>query len=243
MSFLSAFGCGKAPAPLINVPPDPIENTISLGGVNFRLQNGEWVVDKGEEVVRKQEMALAQMRKNLEEMVNQNEEYAKEVARLKEANLRLEHALSGKGSHGSNVDAMRQKLVDLEKENIQILLERDEYRFRNKVLLAMCVISEGDYRDLCKEAEVAPRSILQASSSTTDIMNSQTVSATNTQAVSSNTAPNTSIFSAIAGRSSMSMNGGSNVITQGFNSNSNFGSTGGHFSSTGVVGPAKTLAQ
>jgi len=46
---------------------------------------------------------------------------------------------------------------DAEIARLQGLLEELEYR--NRVLVAMCTISEGDYIQLCREAEINPREV------------------------------------------------------------------------------------
>ncbi len=49
------------------------------------------------------------------------------------------------------------RALEVEKFNVQVLHENNQLRFKNKVLMAMCAISEADYKALCKEAGIEPK--------------------------------------------------------------------------------------
>lgn len=55
------------------------------------------------------------------------------------------------------VAQVRKQLVEEEARHAELKKYVQELEFRNRVLLAMCTISEGDYLELCKEADVDPR--------------------------------------------------------------------------------------
>lgn len=58
-----------------------------------------------------------------------------------------------------NAAELRAELADKDAEIVELHGAIDELEYRNRVLLAMCTISEGDYIQLCKEAEINPRDI------------------------------------------------------------------------------------
>lgn len=47
--------------------------------------------------------------------------------------------------------------LEFEKRGIELLYENNQLRFKNRVLMAMAAISEGDYKELCKEAGIEPK--------------------------------------------------------------------------------------
>ncbi len=95
-----------------------------------------------------------------------------EIARWKQEYERVRHELTK--SHGEIV-ARDNRIAELEgnkssrpasqdtsalEDTIVNLKDRiSELKFRNNVLLAMVTISEGDYLNLCNEADIQPRAV------------------------------------------------------------------------------------
>jgi len=52
---------------------------------------------------------------------------------------------------------LQKRVVELERENTKLQHQISALEFRNKVMLAMCTISEADYLALCREAQIQPR--------------------------------------------------------------------------------------
>lgn len=127
------FGLGKLKPPPTNLAgSEDLPLTLNLGGCTLALdpQRGEWNLAQAAVEMYQSQIAL------LEAKVEQLEE-----ERMNKSVYELE-----------------KRTIELERERIRILDENNQLKFKNKVLMAMCTISEGDYKALCKEAGIEPRS-------------------------------------------------------------------------------------
>ena len=126
----SVFPWLNLPAPSTHgVTNDELPTHIQLGAHRLSLQpSGTWNLDN----------------ENIQLYTNKINQLNSQINELQ---------LNG---HSSSINKSAYELekhsLELEKYNIELLNENERLKFQNKLLLAMCAISEGDYKKLCQEA-------------------------------------------------------------------------------------------
>ena len=128
------FGIGKLRPPVTagveHGSGDALPATIRLGDFTLVMDaRGEWQMSSA--LVSMYQSQITALESKVAQL--EDERLSRNVFELEKSNIALER-----------------KQLDLQEENNQL-------KFKNKVLMAMCTISEGDYKSLCKEAGLEPR--------------------------------------------------------------------------------------
>lgn len=128
------FGIGKLRPPVTSGVEhgsgDALPATIRLGDFTLVMDaRGEWQMSSA--LVSMYQSQITALESKVAQL--EDERLSRNVFELEKSNIALER-----------------KQLDLQEENNQL-------KFKNKVLMAMCTISEGDYKSLCKEAGLEPR--------------------------------------------------------------------------------------
>jgi hypothetical protein len=175
------LGIGKLKPPMITDETKkqaefPVQ--IQLGDYKLQMDNstGKWVLlssnagplpspspletnalspTNAQQSVNNTNAQFTQLQTQLQQSQQTVIELQRKLAAAEQFNKTLSSNASNSGA--AALYEAEKKSIEIEKANLTILHENNQLRFKNKVLMAMCAISEGDYKALCREAGIEPR--------------------------------------------------------------------------------------
>jgi len=120
---------------------DLLPISLSVGDAQFVLDSvtGRWSSGGLSASVASSELVSAQQQ---------------QISALLDQVRMLEEKLLAKAKSSQSSYETEKKLIEMERNNLMLQEENQQIKFKNKLLLAMCAIAEGDYKQLCKEAGV-----------------------------------------------------------------------------------------